>query len=88
MSDGDGGKCKRCGCACDGPLCAYCTLDRERFMRARDEREAKKKAGLCCRSCGCEEMPVYYSRRAFGRIRRVRKCRHCGRKVVTWESDE
>lgn len=81
-------KCKRCRCPCDGELCAYCEQDKKRFMEAKAARDERKRTGLCCRSCGCDEMPVYYSRRMFGKIRRVRKCRNCGRKVTTWETDE
>lgn len=81
-------KCKRCGCACDDELCAYCTLDRKRFMDAKAARDERKRAGLCCRNCGCDEMPVYYTRQTLGRILRVRECRNCGRRVRTWESDE
>lgn len=79
-------KCGRCGVACDAKLCPYCTKDKERFLRAKEEREQKKKLGLCCPSCGCEEMPVYYTRKQFGKVKRVRKCRNCERTATTWEA--
>lgn len=82
------GKCTRCGCDCDSELCSYCILDRARFMEAKALRDERKRSGLCCRKCGCDEMPVYYTRRAFGKIRRVRKCRNCDTQVTTWETDQ
>lgn len=84
----EAGRCKRCGCPCDGDdLCTYCVQDRERFMKAKEARQAKAKEGLCCRHCGCSEMPVYYTRRSLGKIKRVRQCRNCLKRVMTWESD-
>jgi len=48
--------------------------------------QAKESKRLQCPSCGCEHLPVYYTRHIAGRfIRRVRKCRHCGRQIVTSE---
>ena len=44
-------------------------------------------SGLVCRHCGCRHLPVYYTRRQNGRIIRVRECRHCGRRLVTWEAE-
>ena len=43
--------------------------------------------GLCCAKCGCAHLPVLYTRRHPGnRIKRVRECRHCGHRLVTYES--
>lgn len=80
-------KCKRCGCPCGvgEPLCAYCTIDRDRFLKAREERVELAKQGLICPNCGCREMPVYYTRQSHGTVRRARKCRACGRQVITTE---
>lgn len=42
--------------------------------------------GLRCPSCDCAHLPVSYTRRRGKRIMRVRHCRHCGRRVVTYEA--
>jgi DNA-directed RNA polymerase subunit RPC12/RpoP len=45
------------------------------------------KRGLECPKCGCRHLPVFYTRRVGGgRIMRSRECRHCGRRVVTYET--
>jgi transcriptional regulator NrdR family protein len=42
--------------------------------------------GLVCEKCGCEHFRVFYTRRApGGKIVRSRECRHCGRRVITYE---
>ena len=42
--------------------------------------------GLRCRYCGCGHFQVIYTRRAFGgKLVRRRECRHCGRRLTTWE---
>jgi hypothetical protein len=41
--------------------------------------------GLACRKCGCCHFRVVYTRPALGAIRRLRECRHCGRRVMTTE---
>jgi transcriptional regulator NrdR family protein len=42
--------------------------------------------GLVCRSCGCRHFRVLYTRRAWGgRLQRRRECRHCGRRITTYE---
>jgi hypothetical protein len=86
MANGSG-ICKRCGCPCDNELCAYCTQDRARSVNDRLRRSELVKKGLCCRNCGGEELPVYYSRKSLGRVRRVRVCRNCGTQVTTWEKE-
>ena len=43
--------------------------------------------GLRCKGCGCAHLPVLYTRPHPGnRIKRVRTCRHCGRRLTTYES--
>ncbi|HOD84372.1 MAG: transcriptional regulator NrdR [Planctomycetes bacterium ADurb.Bin126] len=43
--------------------------------------------GLECRQCGCKHFRVVYTRATWGgRILRRRECRHCGRRMTTWES--
>lgn len=42
--------------------------------------------GLVCSKCGCRHFHVIYTRAAWGgRIMRRRECRHCGRRVTTYE---
>jgi transcriptional regulator NrdR family protein len=42
--------------------------------------------GLVCRTCGCRHFEVLYTRPAFGgRLLRRRACRHCGRRLTTYE---
>jgi len=42
--------------------------------------------GLVCRHCGCKHFRVIYTRPTWGgRIQRRRECRHCGKRVTTWE---
>jgi len=42
--------------------------------------------GLECRKCGCKQFYVLYTRATVGgRILRRRECRHCGRRVTTYE---
>jgi len=42
--------------------------------------------GLVCRQCGCCHFRVIYTRPAWGScILRRRECRHCGKRVTTWE---
>ena len=42
--------------------------------------------GLECRYCGCKHFRVVYTRPTMGgRILRRRECRHCGKRMTTWE---
>ena len=41
--------------------------------------------GLVCPRCGCADLPVLNTRYQSGRIKRYRQCRHCGRRVTTYE---
>ena len=42
--------------------------------------------GLECPRCGCRHLRVLYTRAATGgRILRRRECRHCGRRMTTYE---
>jgi hypothetical protein len=41
---------------------------------------------LECRYCGCKHFRVVYTRPTYGgRIMRRRECRHCGKRMTTWE---
>ena len=56
-----------------------------------DHTETKKPTetrGLECPRCGCGHFRVLYTRRAWGgRILRRRECRHCGRRMTTYERE-
>ena len=52
--------------------------------KAGDEHE--ELLGIACPSCGCRDLRVWRTRPlSDGRIRRERKCRNCGRLVLTTE---
>ncbi len=39
-----------------------------------------------CRHCGCGHFRVIYTRRGWGgKLIRRRECRHCGKRMTTWE---
>ena len=48
--------------------------------------------GIICPNPNCrapnDMKPVEYTRHRQGRIMRVRHCRVCGRRIVTWEGTE
>jgi len=41
--------------------------------------------GLTCPRCGCADLRVLNTRSSHGRIVRYRQCRHCGKRVTTYE---
>ena len=41
--------------------------------------------GLTCPRCGCADLRVCNTRHSLGRIVRYRQCRHCGKRVTTYE---
>jgi transcriptional regulator NrdR family protein len=41
--------------------------------------------GLECPDCGCRDFRTVRTTRKADHVQRVRQCRHCGRRVVTWE---
>jgi len=45
----------------------------------------KTERGLACPSCGCRHLFVLYTRHRATTIVRVRRCRHCQRRIVTHE---
>ncbi len=46
----------------------------------------RDRRGLECPACGCRHFQVIYTRAAWGgRIMRRRECRHCGRRITTYE---
>ena len=44
-----------------------------------------ERRGLECRVCGCRHFEVLYTRPWPGGIMRVRRCRHCGKRLMTRE---
>ncbi|HHN46473.1 MAG TPA: hypothetical protein ENN09_03430 [Planctomycetes bacterium] len=50
------------------------------------EASALKERGLTCPNCGCHHFFVVYTRAAAGKkVMRRRECRHCGRRITTYE---
>ncbi len=51
-----------------------------------DPKEEKQERGIVCPQCGCRH---FYTTNTEplrdGRIRRRKECRHCGRRIVTYE---
>jgi transcriptional regulator NrdR family protein len=46
----------------------------------------RSERGICCPKCGCRHFYTTHTEpMADGRIRRRKVCRHCGRKLVTFE---
>ncbi len=41
--------------------------------------------GVVCPRCGCADLRVRNTRYAVGRIVRYRQCRHCGKRITTYE---
>jgi transcriptional regulator NrdR family protein len=55
----------------------------EANAKSRPEAETR---GLECPRCRCGHFRVIYTRPAQGgRLVRRRECRHCGRRMTTWE---
>lgn len=42
--------------------------------------------GMKCPKCHCADLRAYYTRRERDRVRRVRICRCCGARVLTYET--
>lgn len=43
--------------------------------------------GLQCLNCGCRHLPVKITNPTVGgKVRRVRECRNCDRRLVTYET--
>lgn len=55
-------------------------------MKARSTETANALRGLICPKCGCRHFRVLYTRKGHREaIVRRRECRHCGRRITTWE---
>jgi transcriptional regulator NrdR family protein len=56
-------------------------------MASSDESSEEKERGLICPKCSCRDFRVSDTEPLRdGRIRRRRWCRHCGRKIITFEN--
>ena len=43
--------------------------------------------GICCPHCGCRHFYTTHTEPLRdGRVRRRKECRHCGRRIVTYEA--
>jgi hypothetical protein len=59
---------------------------RKTWEPSQAEGPSGNKRGLECRYCGCKHFHVVYTRPTWGgRIMRRRECRHCGKRMTTWE---
>lgn len=57
------------------------------MAKANGRSESRERdQGLECPRCGCRHLPVLYTRHRTKKIVRVRQCRHCGRRVITYEA--
>jgi len=55
-------------------------------MASDNQDTQNDQRGLKCRKCDCQDLRVVYTRRASGgKLVRRRECRHCGRRMTTWE---
>ena len=55
-------------------------------MKQKQSSTADERRGLVCRRCEGQAFRVIYTRPAWGgRIQRRRECRHCGKRITTWE---
>ena len=50
-----------------------------------EKRTESSDRGIECPSCACRHMYVIYTRHRGRAIVRVRRCRHCQRRIVTHE---
>ncbi len=54
-------------------------------MMATPKPDSEPK-GLVCPHCGCRHFYVVYTRPRTGKIVRRKECRHCGRRILTYEA--
>lgn len=51
-----------------------------------DPPQKPEPVGISCPVCGCRDLRTTHTLKARGgRIKRYRQCRHCGRRLVTFE---
>jgi DNA-directed RNA polymerase subunit RPC12/RpoP len=62
------------------------TRRRESLMAEKRPDAKGDERGIRCRYCGWRHTRAVYTRPHWGgRIMRRRQCRHCGKRVTTWE---
>jgi transcriptional regulator NrdR family protein len=55
-------------------------------VRTEPDGDSEDDKGIRCRQCGCEHMPVVWTRPVRkNRVRRCRECRNCLRRQTTIE---
>lgn len=55
----------------------------------KNAKTPRAERGICCLSCGCRHFYTTHTEPLRdGRIRRRKLCRHCGRRIVTFEASE
>jgi len=54
-------------------------------MMGRSKKPAEPEKGIRCPKCNCGDLRVLYTRKAKRGIRRVRRCRFCGRRISSIE---
>jgi len=53
----------------------------------RSPKTPRSQLGICCPQCGCRHFYTTHTEPLRDlRIRRRKCCRHCGRKIVTYEA--
>lgn len=52
---------------------------------AAEKDKQEENTGIVCPHCGCADLRVVYTRRYGTRKIRRRECRHCGRRMFTFE---
>ena len=53
----------------------------------KPDHSLRAELGICCPQCGCRHFYTTHTEPLRdGRVRRRKVCRHCGRKIVTYES--
>lgn len=55
------------------------TTERKKWPSSDSQR------GVVCSRCGCADLRVRNTRYSRGRIVRYRECRHCGKRITTYE---
>jgi hypothetical protein len=54
---------------------------------SRDTKATQAPKGIACRACGCRHLEVVYTRQTRTGVMRRRECRHCGKRLTTYERE-
>jgi len=60
----------------------------DRRRKVKLPRRHQDEIGLICPVCGCRDFRVLYTRRYSSGLRRRRECRHCGKRITTFEKQQ